>query len=225
MRVNADLPDITLIKKSDELKQDEISKEIQELIKNYKEPDMALTISNSETKSVQIPLVKKSEADLAPIKIIYFNTSTKKYEEFKAYDYLEHFKTYGFEWTHDELKFRYEIKLVSVQKKMTLDRLTRKMLCLDESRVWNMKMSWTKDKSAFGGRISYLAGYLENEILMKSLMGVTGSSFDFTTVTSSYKNAYLNAYVFDKSRLGKFEVFLQVMMYLKKWYSIIFLLV
>ena len=71
---------------------------------------------------------------------------------------------------------------------MTLDRLTRNMLCLDESRVWNMKMSWTKDKSAFGGRISYLTGYLENEILMKSLMGVTGSSFDFTTVTSPYKN-------------------------------------
>ena len=90
---------------------------------------------------------------------------------------------------------------------MTLDRLARKMLCLDESRVWNMKMSWTKDKSAFGGRISYLTGYLENEILMKSLMGVTGSSFDFTTVTSPYKNAYLNAYVLDKSRLGEFEVF------------------
>ena len=78
---------------------------------------MTLTISNSETKSVQIPLVKKSEADHAPIKIIYFNTSTEKYEEFKAYDYLKHLKTYGFEWTHHELKFRYEIKLVLVQKK------------------------------------------------------------------------------------------------------------
>ena len=35
LRINADLPDITLIKKNDQLKQDEISKEIQELIKKY----------------------------------------------------------------------------------------------------------------------------------------------------------------------------------------------
>ena len=88
LRINADLPDITLIKKNDELKQDEISKEIEELIKNYKEPDMTLTISHPETKSIQIPLIKKSEDDLAQIKSTYFNTSTKKYEEFKTYDYV-----------------------------------------------------------------------------------------------------------------------------------------
>ena len=80
---------------------------------------MTLTISNLETKSIQIPLIKKSEADLARIKLTYFNASTKKYEEFEIYDYLEHFKTYGFEWDNDILKFKYEIKLVSgkIQKK------------------------------------------------------------------------------------------------------------
>ena len=137
LRINANLPDITLIKKNDQLKQDEISKKIQELIKKYIEPDMTLTISNLETKSIQIPLIKKSEADLAHIKLTYFNTSTKQYEKFEIYDYLEHFKTYGFEWTNDILKFKYEIKLVSgkIQKKITLDKTTRKKICIDESRV------------------------------------------------------------------------------------------
>ena len=78
MRINANLPDITLIKKSDELKQDEISKEIQELIKKYKEPDLTLFMSHPETKTVEIPFVKKSESDLARIKLTYFNTTTKK---------------------------------------------------------------------------------------------------------------------------------------------------
>ena len=126
MRINANLPDITLIKKNDQLKQEQISKEIQELIKKYREPDMTLTISNLETKSIQIPLIKKSEADLPRIKLTYFNTSTKKYEE--IYDYLEHFKSYGFEWTNDILKFRYEIKLVSgkIQKRYSLTKLQEK---------------------------------------------------------------------------------------------------
>ena len=42
---------------------------------------------------------------------------------------------------------------------MTLDKITRKKICIDESRVWNMKMRWTKDKP-FNDRISYLMGYL-----------------------------------------------------------------
>ena len=57
LKINADLPVITFIKKNDVLKQNEISKEIQELIKKYREPDMTLTISNRETKSIQIRLI------------------------------------------------------------------------------------------------------------------------------------------------------------------------
>ena len=36
-----------------------ISEEIQELIKAYKEPDLTLTVSNTETKTIKIPFVKK----------------------------------------------------------------------------------------------------------------------------------------------------------------------
>ena len=36
-----------------------ISEEIQELIKAYKEPDLTLTVSNTEAKTIKIPFVKK----------------------------------------------------------------------------------------------------------------------------------------------------------------------
>ena len=39
---------------------DRISKEIQELIKNYKDPDLTLSISNPETKNFTIAICKKS---------------------------------------------------------------------------------------------------------------------------------------------------------------------
>ena len=48
-----------------------ISDEIQELIKNYKEPDLTFFISHPETNTITIPFVKKNE-------LLYFNTSSKK---------------------------------------------------------------------------------------------------------------------------------------------------
>lgn len=73
------------------------------------------------------------------------------------YDYFQHFKTYGFKWEEKTLKFKYEIKLVSgkIEKKITLDKLPRKLLHLDESRVWNMKNTWVKKKSN-NQRIAFL---------------------------------------------------------------------
>ena len=72
LKINADLPDKDLIKKSDQLKQNEISQEIQELIKNYKEPDLTLFMSHSETKAVEIPFVKKNPIRFTKNKINTF---------------------------------------------------------------------------------------------------------------------------------------------------------
>ena len=58
--------------------QNKVSLEIQELIKNYKEPDLTLFLSNPETKTVEIAFVKKNESDLPKLKFEYFNTTTKK---------------------------------------------------------------------------------------------------------------------------------------------------
>ena len=78
LKIKANLPDSKIIKISDEEKQDKVSKEIQKLVKNYKEPDLTFTIFNRETKTKKIPFIKKNEADLPRIKITYFNTTLKK---------------------------------------------------------------------------------------------------------------------------------------------------
>ena len=74
-----------------------ISEEIQEKIKNCKEPNLNLTISNPETKTLVIPFTKKTEKDCPRIKITFFNTTTKKNEDFLVYDYYKHLKDFGFE--------------------------------------------------------------------------------------------------------------------------------
>ena len=48
-----------------------ISEEIQELIKAYKEPDLTLTASNTETKTIKIPFAKKNESDLPEKNILF----------------------------------------------------------------------------------------------------------------------------------------------------------
>ena len=82
MVIKPDIADSELMKieNTDEL--DTISKEIQELTKNYKDPDLTLSISNPETKTLLLLFVKKDESDLLKIKLTYFNTTTKKSEDF-----------------------------------------------------------------------------------------------------------------------------------------------
>ena len=58
-----------------------LSKRIQELVERKKEPDLDLKIVNPETKTVTIPFKKKSESDCPPIKLVFYNTKTKKNEE------------------------------------------------------------------------------------------------------------------------------------------------
>lgn len=91
------------------------------------------------------------------------------------------------------MKFKYEIKLVSgkIEKKITLDKLPRKLLHLDESRVWNMKNTWVKNKSN-NQRIAFLIGYVYEENILKRLLGITGSSFNLSTLTPQLKNETIN---------------------------------
>ena len=82
MVIKPDIADSELVKIENTNELDRVSKEIQELIKDYKEPDLTLFISNSETKTVKIPFVKKDESDLPKIKLTYFNKTTEKNEDF-----------------------------------------------------------------------------------------------------------------------------------------------
>ena len=59
MVIKPDITDSELVKIENTKELDKISKEIQELIKNYKDPDLTLSISNPETKTLLLPFVKK----------------------------------------------------------------------------------------------------------------------------------------------------------------------
>ena len=78
LKINAELPDKKIFKIENVKEQNRISSEIQEIIKNYKEPDLTLFMSHPETKTIEIPFVKKNESDLPKIKLTYFNSTIKK---------------------------------------------------------------------------------------------------------------------------------------------------
>ena len=76
MVIKPDIIDSELIKIKSTKELDRISKEIQELIKNYEEPDLTLSIYNKETKTLLIPFLKKDESDLPKTKLIRALTKT-----------------------------------------------------------------------------------------------------------------------------------------------------
>ena len=130
LNINSILSDENLVKIENVKQQNRISLEIQEWIKNYKEPDLTLFMSHAETKTVEIPFEKKNESGLPKLKLTYFNTTTKKTEDFFMYDYIGHFEKLGLEWYQKDLKLYYGIKIdkkdnKKIEKRLTLDRLTR----------------------------------------------------------------------------------------------------
>ena len=175
--------------------QKRISDEIQELIKNYKEPDLTFFISHPETNTITIPFVKKNESDLPKLKLSYFNTSSKKNEDFLMYDYVGHLKKFGFEWNHNALGFKFEIKIDNSDSKKIikkiLSRNTRKNISTDQSRIWNMVENWQFNNSANdNSKISFLIGYLHDGKKVKDFFNIT-NSFDFTALMTLRKNLFL----------------------------------
>ena len=104
MTIKREIIDSELVKIKNIKELDRISKEIQEITKNYKEPDLTLSISNPEIKAVLVPFVKKSESELPRIKLTFFNTITNKNEDFFVYDYYKHLKRSGFVWEIKNLR-------------------------------------------------------------------------------------------------------------------------
>ena len=70
---------------------------------------------------------------------------------------------------------------------------TRKKLCLHSSRIWNMTYAWPLN-NAIRFRYSYLMAYLENIRVMESLLGITGLSYNFSSMSISEKNGYIRRY-------------------------------
>ena len=78
LNINVDLPDEKILKLDNKKEQEKISQEIQELIKQNKEPNLTFIISHPETKRIEIPFVKKNETELPKKKLTFLNTNTKK---------------------------------------------------------------------------------------------------------------------------------------------------
>ena len=98
-------------------RQKSLSNSIQDLVKELKEPDLDLKISNPETLDKVIIFQKKSPTDCPPIKLTFYNLTTKKNEEIEFYSYFEHLKKFGFVWEYSLLDFRYSVELSKDKKK------------------------------------------------------------------------------------------------------------
>ena len=88
-----------------------LSNSIQNLVKEKKEPDLDLKISYLEAKDITIPFQKKSATDCPPIKLTFYNTTTKKNEKIEFYNYFQHLQKFGFVWEYSPLDFRYSIEI------------------------------------------------------------------------------------------------------------------
>ena len=161
LTINADLPDKKILKIENEKEQGKTSREIQELIKQNKEPNLTFIISHPETKSIEIPFVKKNETELPKKKLTFFNTITKKNEDFTFYDYVGHLEKFGYEWNKEGFKYEIKIRNNKIIKKLTLERQKRIDFNVDSSRIFNTQ------PNASNGIILFSMGYLENITLLK----------------------------------------------------------
>ena len=80
-----------------------------------------------------------------------------------------------------------------IQKKLTLNKLSRKKICTNEIRVWNIKTKWRKNDSAKdSSRLSFLISYLYDEQKLKTLLKIIGTEHDFRSMDPEEKNDFLN---------------------------------
>ena len=78
LNINVDLPDEKILKLDNKKEQEKLSQEIQQLIKQNKEPNLAFIISDPQTKSIEIPFVKKNETELPKKKLTFLIQTPKK---------------------------------------------------------------------------------------------------------------------------------------------------
>ena len=138
MDIKPVIKDEKIIKIESKKEQKKISKEIQELIKQNKEPNLTFIISHPETNSIKIPFVKKNETELPKKKLTFFNTNTQKNEDFTFYDSVGHLEKFEYEWSKGVFKYKITIKDNKIIKKLTLEKQQRIDFNVDESRIFNI---------------------------------------------------------------------------------------
>ena len=135
-------------------RQEVLSKLIQKLVNEKREPYLFIRIFNEEAFEKIIPFKRKSSKEVPFLEYTFYNTTTKKSETVDFYNYQLHLEKYGFKWAYAELKFLNTMKRSTDKKilirKMTMGKETRKKHFLDESRVWNISLrTINREKSNF----------------------------------------------------------------------------
>ena len=108
--------------------------------------------------------MKKNEAELPKKKLTFFNTNTKKNEDFTFYNYVGHLGKCGYQWNKEDFKYEIKIKNKKIIKKLTLEKQQRIDFNVDASRIFNTQ------RNGSSGIISFLMGYLENTNLLKNIL-------------------------------------------------------
>ena len=113
--INQDI-NCSLAAVTDTDRQEAISNFIQKLVKEKKYPDLDLRIYNEKAFEKINPFKKKTESEIPPIKVTFYNATTKKQEEVEFYNYMLHLKKYGFGWEDTSLEFKYSVRLSTDKK-------------------------------------------------------------------------------------------------------------
>ena len=110
----------------------------------------------------------------------------KKQEEVEFYNYMLHLENYGFEWEDTSLEFKYSVRFSTDKKglikKLSMGKTIRKIIFLDESRVWSFAVNKMERKQLR----DYLFGYFfhTNAIELYFCINLTNTSKDITGLTS-----------------------------------------
>ena len=94
-----------------------------------------------------------------------------------------------------------------------MNKLSRKKIFINESRVWNMKMNWRKNDSGKDlSRLFLLISYLFDERKFKQFLKMSGTEHDFTSMTNKEKNDFLgkltkSTHVHEKIYFGNTDSF------------------
>ena len=162
LTINADLPDKKILKIENEKEQDKISQEIQELIKQNREPTWPFLFHTQKQKVLKFLLWKKMKQNYQRKNWPFLIPSPEKNEDFTFYDYVGHLEKFGYEWNKEGFKYKTKIKNNKIIKKVTLERQERIDFNIDLSRIFNTQ------PNASNGIISFSMGYLEDIILLKN---------------------------------------------------------
>ena len=105
-------------------RQEVLSKLIQKLVKEKREPYLLLRVFNEETMEKLIPYKRGISKEVSFIEYTFYNTTSKKMKQltFTITNFIS--KKIGFEWVDAELEFLYTVKISTGKEKKLIRKMT-----------------------------------------------------------------------------------------------------